>query len=189
MPQYGDERVIGTVSPDFILGFNTTFDVFKFRIAATFDWKSGGQMYCGTLNTMDFYGTTQKSADFRQSKGFLFERPAVKQLADGSYAPNDIQISGEDADHYFDVMSGISEAGVVDNGFLKLRELSVSYPVWNKKGVEVNLNVFARNIIIWSELKGLDPEATQGNNNMGGGFERFSLPGTSSYGFGLNVKF
>ena len=34
-----------------------------------------------------------------------------------------------------------------------------------------------------------DPEATQGNNNMAGAFERFSLPGTSSYGFGVNVNF
>ena len=65
----------------------------------------------------------------------------------------------------------------------------VSYPVWDKNGINVNLNVFARNIILWSELKGLDPEASQGNNNMGGGFERFSMPGASSYGFGLNVKF
>jgi len=53
----------------------------------------------------------------------------------------------------------------------------------------VNVNVFARNIILWSALKGLDPETSQGNNNMAGAFERFSLPGTSTYGFGLNVKF
>ena len=86
-------------------------------------------------------------------------------------------------------MSLISEAGVYDSGFLKLRELSASYPVWEKNGLDVHLNVFARNIIIWSALKGLDPEASQGNNNMGGGFERFSMPGSSSYGFGLNVKF
>lgn len=55
--------------------------------------------------------------------------------------------------------------------------------------MEVNVSTFARNIILWSELKGFDPEATQGNSNMVGGFERFSLPGTSSYGFGLNIKF
>ena len=189
MPQLGKEDVIGTVSPDFILGFNTTFDIYKFRIGATFDWKSGGQMYCGTLNVMNFYGTTQKSADFRQMESFLFEKPAVKQNADGSYSPNDIRIPGENALDYFDRLSGISEGGIQNNGFLKLRELSISYPVWSKNGIDVNISAFARNIIIWSELKGLDPEATQGNTNMGGGFERFSLPGTSSYGFGVNVKF
>ena len=55
--------------------------------------------------------------------------------------------------------------------------------------MNVNVNVFARNILVWSEMKGFDPEASQGNDNMGGAFERFSLPGTASYGFGFNVKF
>ena len=55
--------------------------------------------------------------------------------------------------------------------------------------INVNVNVFARNILVWSEFKGFDPEASQGNDNMGGAFERFSLPGTASYGFGFNVKF
>ncbi|MGL5957071.1 MAG: SusC/RagA family TonB-linked outer membrane protein [Phocaeicola sp.] len=189
MPQMGDERVIGTVSPNFTLGFNTSFEIYKFRIAATFDWKNGGQMYCGTMSTLDYYGTTQKSADFRQMDGFLFEKYAVKKLADGTYAPNDILIPGSKAYDYFDKMSSINEGGVYDSGFLKLRELSISYPVWAKGGIDVNLNAFARNLIIWSAIKGLDPESSQGNNNMGGGFERFSLPGSSSYGFGVNVKF
>ncbi|MGL4852676.1 MAG: SusC/RagA family TonB-linked outer membrane protein, partial [Phocaeicola sp.] len=189
MPQMGDERVIGTVAPDFTLGFNTTFEIYKFRIAATFDWKNGGQMYSGTMGTLDFYGTTQKSADFRQMESFLFEKDAVKKLADGSYVANDIMIPGTSAYTYFDKMSSINEGLIYDSGFLKLRELSVSYPVWSKNGINVNLNAFARNLIIWSAIKGLDPESSQGNNNMGGGFERFSLPGSSSYGFGVNVKF
>ena len=66
---------------------------------------------------------------------------------------------------------------------------ALSYPVFSKKWLNVNVNVFARNILVWSEMKGFDPEASQGNDNMGGAFERFSLPGTASYGFGFNVKF
>ena len=189
LPQIGSEGVIGKVSPDFLLGFNTNFEIYKFRIGATFDWKCGGQMYSGTLNTLNYYGTSMESVESRTAETFRFSHPAVKQLEDGSYVANDIDIKGEDALSYYDRMTLISEAGIYDSGFLKLRELSVSYPVWDKNGINVNLNVFARNIILWSELKGLDPEASQGNNNMGGGFERFSMPGASSYGFGLNVKF
>ena len=189
LPQIGSEGVIGKVSPDFLLGFNTNFEIYKFRIGATFDWKCGGQMYSGTLNTLNYYGTSMESVESRTAETFRFSHPAVKQLEDGSYVANDIDIKGEDALSYYDRMTLISEAGIYDSGFLKLRELSVSYPIWDKNGINVNLNVFARNIILWSELKGLDPEASQGNNNMGGGFERFSMPGASSYGFGLNVKF
>lgn len=46
LPQVGEDDVIGRVSPDFRLGFNTNILSFlKFRIAAVFDWKQGGQMY------------------------------------------------------------------------------------------------------------------------------------------------
>jgi len=78
---------------------------------------------------------------------------------------------------------------IYDNSFVKMREISLNYPVLDKKALKVNLNIFARNIIVWSKMKGLDPESTQGNNNMSGAFERFSLPGAASYGFGLNLNF
>ena len=190
MPQAGDEGVIGKVSPDFTLGISTNIEFKKFRLSAVLDWKKGGQMYCGTQSVLDYYGVTQRSLELRESTGFLFEKPAVKQNADGSYSPNDIMISGmQGAFNYLSTMSDISEAGIYDNGFLKLREISLSYPVVEKPWLNIRANLFARNLILWSALKGLDPEATQGNTNMSGAFERFSLPGTSSFGFGLTFKF
>ncbi|WP_320054911.1 SusC/RagA family TonB-linked outer membrane protein [uncultured Acetobacteroides sp.] len=194
LPQTGEEKVIGTVSPDFQLGFNNTFEIYKFRISALIDWKSGGQMYGGTAGMLNFYGVSKKSVDFRKKDFFYCEGDAVKVTgtdANGksTYAPNDIKISGANAQTYFSRLSDISESMIYDNSFVKLREISVSYPVWNKRGITVNVNAFARNILLWSELKGLDPEAAQGNTNMAGAFERFSLPGTSSYGFGINIKF
>ena len=189
LPQAGAPGVIGKISPDFRLGFNTTLELYKFRLSAVFDWKQGGQMYCGTMGVLDYYGVTQRSADYRNKSEFLFEKPAVKQNADGTYSPNDITIKGENAYDYFNAMNSIDEASVYDNSFIKLREISLSYPVLDKKFLHITANVFARNILIWSELLGLDPEATLGNNNMAGAFERFSLPGSSSYGFGLTFKF
>jgi len=194
LPQAGPEKVIGTVTPKFTLGFNTSFEVCKFRLSAVLDWKHGGQMYSGTAGLLDYYGISQKSADFRNQSSFLFELPAVKETgldAKGNmtYATNDIKIKGSDAQTYFNAINGISESMIYDASFIKLREISLSYPIFSKSWLTVNANVFARNIIIWSALKGLDPETSQGNTNMAGAFERFSLPGTSTYGFGLNVKF
>lgn len=187
-PQPGDERVIGTVSPDFMLGLNTTVEAYKFRLSALFDWKQGGQMYSGTLGLLDYYGISQRSADYREMESFMFDKPAVK-LVDGQYLPNDIMISGADAQAYFSAENNISESMIYDNSFIKLREIALNYPVLTNQGLNINVNVFARNVLLWSNFTGLDPEATQGNNNMAGAFERFSLPGSSSYGLGLNVKF
>ncbi len=194
LPMIGPEKVIGKVSPDFRLGFNTSFEFYKFRLSAVLDWKQGGQMYSGTLGLLDFYGVSQKSADYRKKESFLFEKNAVKITGTDSngnptYAPNDIRIDGSDAEGYFSHLNDISESMIYDNSFIKLREIALSYPVYDKNWLRVNVNVFARNILVWSELEGLDPEASQGNNNMVGAFERFSLPGSSSYGFGVNVKF
>ncbi len=194
MPQSGEEKVIGTVSPDFRLGFNTSFTVFKFRLSALFDWKNGGQMYSGTAGLLDYYGKSKRSGEYRKSDSFLFEKPAVKVTGTDSngnptYAPNDIKISGADAQTYFSNLNNISESMIYDNSFVKMREISLNYPLLDKSGLKVNVNVFARNIIVWSKMKGLDPESTQGNTNMSGAFERFSLPGAASYGFGLNLNF
>ena len=194
IPTVGKEQVIGTVSPDFKLGFNTSLSVHKFRLSAVLDWKQGGQMYSGTTGLLDYYGVSQQSADLRkEDASFTFGQGSVKEVkdADGNitYAPNDIVLSGADAQKYLQDMNDISESMIFDNSFLKLREIALNYPIIEKEWLTVNVNLFARNILLWSEFKGLDPEAAQGNNNMAGAFERFSLPGTSSYGFGLNVRF
>jgi hypothetical protein len=189
LPQAGPDGVIGVVSPDFRLGLNTNIEYKKLRLTATFDWKQGGQIYGGTTNVLDYYGVTQRTADYRNKDQFLFEEPAVKQNADGSYSKNDIYIKGSDAYYYFDAMNTVDEASVYGNSFIKLREITLSYPVFNKPWLSVTASVFARNLILWSEIRGIDPEVSQGNNNMAGSFERFSLPGTSSYGLGVTVKF
>ena len=190
LPEIGEEKVIGSVSPDFQLGLTTSLTIYKFNISATFDWKQGGDMYCGSYTMMDYYGTSKRSGEYRKMEKFLFdEEPnSVKRVGDG-YAPNDIYIAGSDARAYFSRLNDISESFVHDTSFIKLRDLTVSYPFAIGKSVSLTASAFARNIILWSALKGFDPEASQGNNNMGGGFERFSLPGASSYGFGVTLKF
>ncbi|MDR2383504.1 MAG: SusC/RagA family TonB-linked outer membrane protein [Prevotellaceae bacterium] len=194
LPQGGEERVLGDVSPDFRLGFNTNFEIYKLRISTVFDWKQGGVIYSATPGLLDYYGVTQKSADYRKKDSFVFDGEAVKVTgtdASGNptYAPNDIAISGSNAQSYFDALNNVTESMVVENSFIKLREIVLTYPVWNKNDFSISLSAFARNIILWSTLEGMDPEATQGNTNMSGAFERFSLPGTTSYGFGINIKF
>ena len=195
IPQAGELAVLGAVSPDFTMGFGTGFRIKKLNINLSFDWKKGGKMYAGTYAMMDYYGVSQYSADVRKMDSFMFDlEPSVKVTGEDAqgnpiYAPNDIQIPGDMAYDYFNVMSEISKYFVHDSSYLKLREVSVSYPIVDKKWGSISLSLFGRNILLWSAIKGFDPEASQGNNNMSGGFERFSLPGTSSYGGGLTFKF
>ena len=185
-PAPGELAVIGTVSPDFVMGLSTGFDWKGLKFNMVFDWKKGGEMYAGTYTMTDYYGTSERSLEYREKESFIFDfEPSVKQ--DGT--PNDIAIPGSKAQSFFSTMNDISAYFVNDASYLKLREVSLSYPVINAKWGSMTLNVFGRNILLWSAIKGYDPEASQGNNNMAGGFERFSLPGSSSYGGGLTFRF
>ncbi len=196
LPQAGEEKVIGTVSPKFTLGFNTNFEIYKLRISAVLDWKNGGQMYAATSGMLDYYGVSKKSGDYRNKESFIID--GVQEV-NGQYVKNTSKIYGSQseakannaasAQDYFTAMNDVSESMIAENSFIKLRELSLSYPVFEKSWLKVDASLFARNIIVWSKLKGQDPEASQGNTNMSGAFERFSLPGSSSFGFGFNVKF
>ncbi len=194
MPVIGEEKVIGSVAPDFQMGFSTTLEVYKVRLSATFDWKKGGQMYCGSKTMMDYYGTSKRSGEYRKMDQFLFdEEPGavvpVEVNGKTTYVPNTIYISGDNAQDYFSRLNDISESFIHDASYLKLREVSLSYPFAIGKRLTLTASAFARNILLWTSIKGFDPEASQGNNNMSGAFERFSLPGTASYGFGLTFKF
>ena len=186
MPLKGDNAIIGRVSPDFTMGFNTTLRFKHLTLSATIDWKKGGQMYSGSNGLYNLYGVSKTTAD--RSTPFIF--PGYK--ADGS--PNNIQRGGPGdpiayQTLYNSIEGGIDEAFIYNSSFVKLREIALAFQLPKFGGLQFNVSLFARNILLWSQLPNLDPESSQGNNNMGGAFERFSVPQTSSFGMNLSLTF
>jgi TonB-linked SusC/RagA family outer membrane protein len=186
MPMKGDNAIIGRVSPDFTVGFNTSFRYKYLTLSATVDWKSGGQMYSGSNGLYNNYGVSKTTAD--RTTPFVFKG----YKADGT--PNDISRGGtNDPNAYQELYStlegGIDEAYIYNSSFVKLREIALAYQLPKFNGLQFNVSVFARNILLWSELPNVDPESSQGNTNMGGSFERFSVPQTSSFGMSLSLTF
>lgn len=188
MPQTGEPGVIGVVSPDFILNGSTSVSYKAISLSAVLEWKSGGQMYSGSNGLLDLYGMSSLTED-REST-FIFD--GVKP--DGTV--NDIVRGGVNdtrafQDLYSNVLSNIDEYYIHENSFVKLRELSLKYQLPKNfyKSANASVSVFARNILLWTALRNLDPETSQGNNNMGGSFERFSLPQTTTYGFSIDLTF
>ena len=188
MPKVGEPDVIGSVSPDFIMGAGNTFTYKKWTLSALIEWKNGGKMYSGSNALLDYYGMSKKTED--RETTFIFD--GVKP--DGT--PNDIVRGGPaDPDAFQDlvqnVLNNIDECYTLDNSFIKLRELSLGYRPAKKLFNSVNLNasLFARNILIWTALENFDPESSQGNTNMGGSFDWFSVPQVTSYGFSIGLTF
>jgi TonB-linked SusC/RagA family outer membrane protein len=188
MPMAGEPKVIGNVSPDFILNGTTSFTYKSISLSAVVEWKQGGQMYSGSNGLLDLYGMSARTND-REST-FVFK--GVKP--DGT--PNDIVRGGPNdpdavQDLYADVLGNIDEFYIYDNSFVKLREVALKYdlPKMFSKKLKIGVSIYARNILLWTALPNMDPESSQGNNNMGGSFERFSMPQATSYGFGFDVTF
>jgi TonB-linked SusC/RagA family outer membrane protein len=188
MPMAGEPGIIGTVSPDFILGGSTTFSYKGWSLSAVLEWKEGGEMYSGSNGLLYLYGLSKNTED-REST-FIFD--GVK--TDGT--PNDIVRGGPNdpralQDLYSNVLSNIDEFYIYDNSFVKLRELSLRYKTAKKilGSVDLGVTAFARNLLVWTALPNFDPESSQGNTNMGGSFERFSMPQTSSVGLRVDITF
>jgi hypothetical protein len=187
-PLTGEPGVIGKVSPDFILGGGTNFTFRNISLSALFEWKQGGQMYSGSNGLLDYYGLSKRTED-REST-FIYD--GVK--SDG--VPNDIARGGPNDPYalqslHTNVLTNIDEYYIFDNSFVKLRELSLGYKPANRlfRKADLAVSLFARNILLWTALPNLDPESSQGNTNMGGAFERFTVPQTSSFGLNFNLTF
>jgi hypothetical protein len=75
--------------------------------------------------------------------------------------------------------------------YIKLREVSLAWQVPKKwlHGYSLTLSAIGRNLYTKTKYHNFDPESSQGNGNMSGGIEYFSLPQTRSFGFGLNIIF
>jgi len=135
---------------------------------------------------MKLYGTAASTGDREQA--FIFD--GVREV-NGTFVKNDIEIDASSRQVYENVMSSITESNVYDASFVKLRDVSLGYSfnnIWKDK-INLRVSAFARNLLLWSKMPNLDPEASQGNNNMSGGFEHYSIPQAKSLGFSVNVTF
>ncbi|HXS57654.1 MAG TPA: hypothetical protein VN726_16085, partial [Hanamia sp.] len=162
------------------------------------DWKNGGQMYSGVNRLMNLYGTSAKTADRGTEKIVINGVKASTVDADGKGGQtNDIVVTGANNIQtlYSSVYANISEANIYSTSFVKLRDVSLSFDfpksiLQKTKFISsASLSLSARNILLWTAIPNVDPESSQGNGNMQGGFDYMSLPQTRSMGIGLNLTF
>lgn len=184
-PIPGAPAVIGRAAPDFLLGTNTRIRFKMLTLSAVMDWKQGGEMYSGTTGLLSNYGVSKESEEARLKNAVQFP-DAVKE--DGT--PNDIVVSGyANIQKYFQDINTIDESSIVKSSFIKMREISLRVQAIKRANFGLGVNFFARNLLLWTNSPYLDPESSQGNTNMAGAFERFTLPQTKSFGVGINLQF
>ena len=181
LPQGTGESVdLGNCAPDFTTGINFGGRFKRVSLSTTWSWQQGGLMYHGTNMTMNYFGATKESLPYHEGT------MVVDGIDEATGQKNTIEVSKQD---YWMSYYDVTEAGIYSTSFVKLRDLTLTYQVPRFCGIDLSVYGFARNLLIWADMPNFDPEASQGNNNMGGYFERFSVPNTASFGGGLTVTF
>lgn len=171
---------LGECTPDFNMGFNLRAHYKQLSLSATMDWQKGGCMYNGTLLTMNYFGASKASLPYHEGT------MVAEGINEATGQKNTVQVSKQ---QYYMAYNDVTEAGIFDTSFLKLRDVTLSYQFPKFAGINLSVYGFARNILLWTKLPGLDPESSQGNGNMSGYFERYSIPNSSSFGGGFKIAF
>lgn len=88
----------------------------------------------------------------------------------------------------------VREQFVGDGSWTRLREVTLSYTLrssWLKSKLKlqsIELSATGRNLALWTDLQGVDPE-TSLTGGFGQGLEYFTNPGTKSYLFTLKINY
>lgn len=188
------QRVIGNPTPDFILGWNNSFTYKNLTLNFLFDWKKGGDIWNGTAWALSFFGRSQLTADTREETPIVLD--GVLPDGSGGYTPNDIAIV-RDRNYWTSNVGGFGSVGeqfVQDGGWLRLRELSLSYNLPKKlfENILVDsayITFTGRNLWLSTDYDGVDPETSLTGNGNGQGFDYFNNPGTRSYMFKVGINF
>ncbi len=175
-----DSQNLGAGSPDFTMGINLGGRYKRVSLSTTWDWNHGGKMYHGTNMTLEYFGTTKQSLPYHE--GTMI----AAGIDEATGQPNAVEVDKSD---YYMYYYDVTESGVYDRSFLKLRDLTLTYNLPKLGNFDISIYGFARNVLIWAKMPNFDPESSQSNGNMGGYFERYSIPATSSYGAGFKVTF
>jgi TonB-linked SusC/RagA family outer membrane protein len=203
IPTSTSDNIIGDVNPDWNLGFRNSFNYKDFAFSFLIDWQKGGDIF-----SLDLYyglatGLYEETAG-NNDLGNPVRDPIVG--TPGNYASNSggfindgVNPDGStnetriNASRYgaWGYRRGLpNSAFVYSSGYVKLREISVSYklPVSNAFIKNVSLSLVGSNLwIIWKDLPHADPESGLGTGSLNlAGYSTGSLPSTRN--IALNVK-
>jgi TonB-linked SusC/RagA family outer membrane protein len=164
-------QVLGDANPDFRMGFANDISFRGFTVSALFDWAKGGM--AGNL-TQSYFDDTGTAKDFTGCGTPLCSALTNDRLFQKDSVGNSIY--AEDA------------------GFVKLREVSLSYEIPSRllggRADNARLSVSGRNLKTWTNYSGLDPEVSQfGTRSVGRNIDVTPFPPSRSFWVGIDLGF
>jgi len=194
-------KAIGDPNPDWTLGFNNNLQFGDLSVGILFDIRSGGDVWCGTCGIINYFGTSQQSADERNDV-VTFDGVRNEGTADEPvYVDNDVAVALADPalglGNYYRIkygFGGISEMNIHDASWVRLRNVSLGYDLPgdmfdNSFIGGINIQLSARNLWLSTDYPGVDPETNLTGASNGYGLDYFNMPNTKSYSATVKLTF
>ena len=197
------EGIIGDPNPDWQGSFSTSFSYKNFRVSALLETYQGADIYAGTKSVLRDLGKWYDTANevtaqrnYLTSEGEVINigetfRGNVQDFGAGPVALTESWYNGEGG--FFS--GGNDELYIEDGSWTRLREVSIGY-LWDSEWLKnttklqsVELTLTGRNLVLWTDFEGNDPDTNLSGVSAARGIDYFNNPSTKSYLVNLNVKF
>lgn len=191
-----EDGVVGDPIPDWTMGIRNSFSYKNFTLSGLLDIRQGGDVWCGTCGIIDYFGTSQRTAEQREITDFVFDGVNVN-----TGQPNTTEVALADPANGLAAnrwvrygFGGVSEDYIFDSSWVRLRELSLSYSLPTALLDATFLTggsiTFAgRNLFLITDYPGIDPETNLTGASNGIGLDYFNQPNTKSYALTVKVNF
>ncbi|MDZ7288619.1 MAG: SusC/RagA family TonB-linked outer membrane protein [candidate division KSB1 bacterium] len=188
-------RIQGDPNPDWTGSIRNTISLFnkKLKLSALIDIKHGGDMWNGTKGALYHFGT-HKDTEIR-GDSLIFGKTYFKnEKVAGPGAGKKVLI----AQNWFTAggsgFNGPSSQFIEDAGYVKLREIAVSYTFSggfvNWLGLsDIDVRLSGRNLKTWTDYTGIDPETNLAGTGSGRGLDYFNNPNFRSYVVTLRLNY
>jgi TonB-linked SusC/RagA family outer membrane protein len=204
-------RIVQDPNYDWTGSIRSAFRFRKVQVSGLLDIRHGGQIWNGPKGALWSYGTHKDT----ENRALCINRndPATcvgnpKVFGQGGWYDGPVAGPGAGmtvgiGEYYYRNVAacpfiGIDEPCIEDAGFVKLREVSVSYTLdapWVQRSLgfsSIDLRVSGRNLKTWTNYTGYDPETNLGGvisaNKGAGGVDYFNNPQTRSFVFSVTLN-
>lgn len=199
-----EQGIIGDPNPDWRGGLGLRGYVGNFNYNVLFETYQGADFAERTRFVLTSFGTyatvgneVTLTEDLVNSRGEVFEAGTTVRGNIHDYGGGNVLLD----ESWYTTLGGglggsaINEFSINDGSWTRLREVTVGYTFNNDafqnatKIESMELSFTGRNLMLWTDILGIDPEVNQSGVDNGFGIEYFTNPSTRSWVASLKLNF
>ena len=183
---------LGNVLPKWILGLESRLIYKRFSLGFLLEHKRGGDVLNATLGSLTTLGIAkQTETRFYEATNPFANATKVFDGLDGNGLPNEIE--GALTEQYWtNNWARVAENLLMDASWWRIRYLYLSYNLRLRKLKIIDratLSLMARNLLLFTNYSGMDPEANAFGPASIPGLDAASIPASSTLELNLKINF